>query len=106
MNPAEAVRARRDLSSRHSIGMHFGTFQLTLEAIDQPRIDLERARADSGLATTEFVTLNEGETLIYYARRDDPGACPQTCPPGKHAAMLRCARPAHSTGDRRAQAMD
>jgi L-ascorbate metabolism protein UlaG (beta-lactamase superfamily) len=29
MNPAEAVRAHRVLGARHSIGMHFGTFQLT-----------------------------------------------------------------------------
>jgi L-ascorbate metabolism protein UlaG (beta-lactamase superfamily) len=65
MNPAEAIRAHRDLGSRHSIGMHFGTFQLTLEAIDQPRIDLERARAESGVAASEFITLNEGETRIY-----------------------------------------
>jgi L-ascorbate metabolism protein UlaG (beta-lactamase superfamily) len=65
MNPAEAVRAHRDLGSRRSIGMHFGTFQLTLEAIDQPRIDLEQARADSGIPPDEFVTLHEGETRIY-----------------------------------------
>jgi L-ascorbate metabolism protein UlaG (beta-lactamase superfamily) len=65
MNPAEAVRAHRDLGSRHSIGMHFGTFQLTRESIDQPRIDLERARTESGVAADEFITLNEGETRIY-----------------------------------------
>ena len=65
MNPAEAIRAHRDLGSRHSIGMHFGTFQLTLEAIDQPQIDLETARTESGVAASEFITLNEGETRIY-----------------------------------------
>jgi L-ascorbate metabolism protein UlaG (beta-lactamase superfamily) len=65
MNPAEAVRAHRDLGSRHSIGMHFGTFQLTTEAIDQPRIDLKVALAESNIAESEFVTLQEGETRIY-----------------------------------------
>jgi len=65
MNPPEAVRAHRDLGSRHSIGMHFGTFQLTLEAIDQPLIDLARARAESGVGEDEFIVLNEGETRIY-----------------------------------------
>ncbi|HUI94925.1 MAG TPA: MBL fold metallo-hydrolase [Xanthobacteraceae bacterium] len=65
MNPAEAVRAHRDLGARASIGMHFGTFQLTAEAIDAPADALKRALADSRLAESEFVTLHEGETRIY-----------------------------------------
>jgi len=36
MNPEEAVRAHCDLRARRGIGMHFGTFQLTDEAIDAP----------------------------------------------------------------------
>jgi L-ascorbate metabolism protein UlaG (beta-lactamase superfamily) len=65
MNPAEAVRAHRDLGARASIGMHFGTFQLTAEAIDAPQAELKRALADGGLAESEFVTLHEGETRVY-----------------------------------------
>jgi L-ascorbate metabolism protein UlaG (beta-lactamase superfamily) len=65
MNPAEAVRAHHDLGARHSIGMHFGTFQLTSEAIDQPKADLKDALAQNGIPETEFVTLEEGETRIY-----------------------------------------
>jgi L-ascorbate metabolism protein UlaG (beta-lactamase superfamily) len=67
MNPAEAVRAHQDLRSRQSIGMHFGTFQLTAEAIDQPQADLKRALSESGIPESEFVTLHEGETRIYPA---------------------------------------
>ena len=67
MNPAEAVRAHRDLGSRQSIGMHFGTFQLSAEAIDQPQADLARALRENGIAETEFVTLHEGETRIFRA---------------------------------------
>jgi L-ascorbate metabolism protein UlaG (beta-lactamase superfamily) len=67
MNPAEAVRAHRDLGARHSIGMHFGTFQLSAEAIDQPLTDLARALADSRIPEGEFITLREGETRIYRA---------------------------------------
>jgi L-ascorbate metabolism protein UlaG (beta-lactamase superfamily) len=44
MNPAEAVRAHLDVRARRSIGMHFGTFPLTTEAIDAPVEQLERAR--------------------------------------------------------------
>ncbi|HEY2137273.1 MAG TPA: MBL fold metallo-hydrolase, partial [Xanthobacteraceae bacterium] len=65
MNPAEAVLAHRDLGARHSIGMHFGTFQFTPEPIDQPQADLARALRDGGIPDGDFVTLNEGETRIY-----------------------------------------
>ena len=65
MNPAEAVCAHRDLGSKQSIGMHFGTFRLTTEAIDQPQADLRRALFESGIPEREFVTLHEGETRIY-----------------------------------------
>jgi L-ascorbate metabolism protein UlaG (beta-lactamase superfamily) len=67
MNPAEAVCAHRDLGSKQSIGMHFGTFQLTTEAIDQPRADLQRALDVSGIPASEFITLHEGETRLYRA---------------------------------------
>jgi L-ascorbate metabolism protein UlaG (beta-lactamase superfamily) len=67
MNPAEAVRAHRDLGSKQSIGMHFGTFQLSAEAIDQPQADLRRALIESHIAESEFITLAEGETRIYRA---------------------------------------
>jgi L-ascorbate metabolism protein UlaG (beta-lactamase superfamily) len=45
MNPDEAVRAHLDVRPRLSIGMHFGTFQLTDEGIDEPLQALEYARA-------------------------------------------------------------
>ncbi len=67
MNPAEAVNAHKDLGSKQSIGMHFGTFQLSAEAIDQPHADLKRALSESGIPEIEFVTLHEGETRIYRA---------------------------------------
>jgi hypothetical protein len=43
--------------------MHFGTFQLTTEAIDQPPADLKRALSESGIPEVDFV--DEGETRIY-----------------------------------------
>src|SRR5215472_5645966 len=36
MNPAEAVQAHLDLRAHTSVAMHFGTFQLTPEGIDEP----------------------------------------------------------------------
>jgi L-ascorbate metabolism protein UlaG (beta-lactamase superfamily) len=75
MNPADAVAAHRDLGARHSIGMHFGTFQLSAEGIDQPLLDLARALEEQGISENDFVTLEVGETRIYRATeftRDAP----------------------------------
>lgn len=53
MNPEEAVRAFRDLGAREFVAMHWGTFQLTDEPLDEPparlaaewqRLGLDRAR--------------------------------------------------------------
>lgn len=67
MNPAEAVRAHLDLGSKQSIGMHFGTFQLSAEAIEQPEAELQRGICANGIRESEFVTLEVGETRIYQA---------------------------------------
>ena len=64
MNPEEAVRAHLDIAPRISIGMHYGTFHLTDEGIDEPLRALERARAHAGVAPEAFRVLDFGETLI------------------------------------------
>jgi L-ascorbate metabolism protein UlaG (beta-lactamase superfamily) len=61
MNPDEAVQAHLDLGARQSIGMHFGTFQLTDEAVDAPVIGLATAAASRGVGTA-FAVLGFGET--------------------------------------------
>jgi L-ascorbate metabolism protein UlaG (beta-lactamase superfamily) len=63
MNPAEAVQAHVDLDSARSIGMHFGTFQLTPEGFDEPVRELEAARRARGVADSAFVTLEPGASL-------------------------------------------
>lgn len=62
MNPAEAVQAFRDLHARRAVGMHFGTFQLTGEAIDAPVKDLAVALAEAGIAPERFFTLDAGQS--------------------------------------------
>src|SRR6185436_10515563 len=49
MNPEEAIRAHQELDAQLSIAMHFGTFQLTTEGIDEPIRALEQARASQQL---------------------------------------------------------
>jgi len=65
MNPAEAVQAHRDLGARRSVGMHFGTFQLTDEAIDAPLQALAEARRVAGLTDRHFTTHEFGESRVY-----------------------------------------
>ena len=61
MDPEEAVAAFRLLGAERAVGHHWGTFQLTNEAIDAPRIALEAARAGAGLKNGEFLPLRPGQ---------------------------------------------
>ena len=63
MNPAEAVRAHLDLAARHSIGMHFGTFQLTPEGIEEPVRELAKSLRDRGVPAERFRTVEVGESV-------------------------------------------
>jgi L-ascorbate metabolism protein UlaG (beta-lactamase superfamily) len=62
MNPAEAVQAHLDLEASQSIGMHFGTFQLTAEGIDEPVRALEDACHSRTIPQASFRTLGFGES--------------------------------------------
>jgi len=62
MNPAEAVQAHLDLEAAESIGMHFGTFQLTTEGIDEPLRGLEDACRARNIPPSRFRTLQFGES--------------------------------------------
>lgn len=62
MNPEEAVRAHQELGARESIAIHWGTFELTDEPLDEPPRALARARSAAGLSDAAFRTLAIGET--------------------------------------------
>jgi len=63
MNPAEAVQAHLDLEASESVGMPFGTFQLTTEGIDEPVRALGDACRASNITPSRFRTLGFGESL-------------------------------------------
>jgi L-ascorbate metabolism protein UlaG (beta-lactamase superfamily) len=63
MNPAEAVQAHLDVGATESIAMHFGTFQLTTEGIDEPVRALEEARRARSLPASAFRILGFGESV-------------------------------------------
>lgn len=62
-NPDEAIRIHRDIKARRTVGIHWGTFLLTDEPLDQPLTDLETARAKAGIGADEFLTLRHGQTF-------------------------------------------
>jgi L-ascorbate metabolism protein UlaG (beta-lactamase superfamily) len=63
MNPAEAVQAHLDLAARKSLAMHFGTFQLTPEGIDDPVRELANALRECGVPAERFRTVEVGESV-------------------------------------------
>jgi len=62
INPEEAVQAARDLGARRVVGMHFGTFDLTDEPLDEPPRRFHAAAAQQGFDPEHAWTLNVGET--------------------------------------------
>jgi N-acyl-phosphatidylethanolamine-hydrolysing phospholipase D len=62
VNPEEAVRIHRDVGARRSVAMHWGTFRLTEEPLDEPPRALAQALAAAGVAPEDFWILQHGET--------------------------------------------
>lgn len=62
VNPEEAVMIHRDVGARQSVAMHWGTFRLTEEAIDEPPRFLRQALAAAGIPAEQFWLLQHGET--------------------------------------------
>ncbi|MDB5966267.1 MAG: fold metallo-hydrolase [Polaromonas sp.] len=62
VNPAEAVQIHRDLHAKRSVGVHWGTFELTDEPLDQPPRELAAARGVQGLSEQDFSVMAVGET--------------------------------------------
>jgi L-ascorbate metabolism protein UlaG (beta-lactamase superfamily) len=62
VNPEEAVKIHRDLRARRSVAMHWGTFILTDEPLDEPPHRLAAARRAAGISPEEFFLMKHGET--------------------------------------------
>ena len=63
VNPDEAVRIHLDVKSKRSIGMHWGSFVLTDEPMDEPPKNLEEAKAKYSLSHDEFISVAHGEII-------------------------------------------
>jgi len=61
MNPAEAVQALLDCGAETALASHYGTFQLTDEAIDAPPLALADALNAAGIPRERFRVLRPGQ---------------------------------------------
>jgi N-acyl-phosphatidylethanolamine-hydrolysing phospholipase D len=68
INPAEALRAFRELRARTLFPVHWGTFDLTDEPPDEAPRELRRQLAPEGVREDEVVLLRIGETRALPAR--------------------------------------
>ena len=69
VNPHEAAQIHKDLGAATSIGIHWGTFNLTDEALDQPPLDLAAAKRAHGLAPGEFLLMKIGQSKPFKRRK-------------------------------------
>ena len=68
MNPAEALKAMRDLGAESAVGMHFGTFQLASNSYQDVLDDFSSALSDSENADFDFVLPTDRDSIVYYLK--------------------------------------
>lgn len=61
INPEEAVMVHQDIRSKYSVGMHWGTFILTDEPLDEPPVKLAEALDKSHIPSSTFEVYRHGE---------------------------------------------
>ena len=62
MNPEEAVQAAVDLQAEHALAIHFGTFDLSDEPIDEPPVRFKDAATKAHPALSEAWVFDIGQT--------------------------------------------
>jgi N-acyl-phosphatidylethanolamine-hydrolysing phospholipase D len=69
VNPMESLRIHQDVGAKRSIGVHWGTFALTDEPLDQPPRDLAIARQALSVKKEDFDVLAIGESRQFAKRQ-------------------------------------
>ena len=64
VDPPEAVQLHRELAVRHSLAIHWGTFELADDSLDEPVDLLQQAMAQSDLGPEDFWILRQGESKL------------------------------------------
>ena len=65
LNPEEAVRAAQDLRAEKALAIHFGTFDLSDEPLEDPPRRFRDAAAVTELGDAGAWVLNIGETRVF-----------------------------------------
>ena len=63
VNPEEGVKIHQDIDSRYSVAIHWGTFAMADEPVDESPKLLEDALAQKGISNEHFFVMQHGETL-------------------------------------------
>jgi len=64
MDSSEAVQAHLGLNAKLSIGMHYGTFQLSAEPYSEPLELLKKAIDKEEISPSAFIALDVGQRLV------------------------------------------
>ncbi|MGH8306988.1 MAG: MBL fold metallo-hydrolase [Gammaproteobacteria bacterium] len=64
VNPEEAVRLHRELYVRQSLAIHWGTFELADDSLDDPLKALKRSLLEQEVSEDQFWVLRQGEARI------------------------------------------
>lgn len=64
MDPADAVKAFQDVNAKKAIGVHWGTFELTDEPLDEPPKKLAEALQAAGIGADTFSVLRHGQMIF------------------------------------------
>ncbi len=98
MDPEDAVRAHLDLGAGLSVAMHFATFPLTDEGIDEPARRLEEERRRFGVAAEGFRVPAFGQPVSWrrapVSGPPGPEGTARAASPGPDAASPPAPRPA------------
>jgi L-ascorbate metabolism protein UlaG (beta-lactamase superfamily) len=65
-SPQDAVRIHQILKSPQSIGMHFGTFPLADDGMNEPKETLKEVLKKEGIPETEFIAPEEGVKITIH----------------------------------------
>ena len=64
VNPEEAVMIHQDINARYSVGIHWGTFIMTDEPVEEPPKRLLDALEKAGISEENFFVMEHGETKV------------------------------------------